>query len=199
MWPNVPRVPDDRFPHVKVSSVAQLRAWLEEHHGRDEAVWLVTWKKAAGAAYVSRDAVLDELTAVGWIDGIMRRVDDERVKQLVSSRRARPWMRSYQVRAERLLAEGRMHPAGLAAVDAAKASGAWGELADVDDLRMPDDLAEALRSRPPAEERFAAFPPSHRRNVLRWVATAKRPDTRRRRVEQAAEDAQGGVRTRTNG
>ena len=193
------RLPDDRFEHVEVGSAAELRRWLEAHHGREEAVWLVTWKKSAGARYVSRDAVLDELTCFGWIDGIMRRVDDLRVKQLVSPRRARPWLRSYQERATRLIATGRMHPAGLAAVESARMSGAWDELAHVDDLVVPEDLAAALSARPGAREAFDTFPPSHRRNVLRWIAVAKREETRRRRVEQAAEDAHHGIRTRTNG
>lgn len=193
------RLPDDRFEHVEVASVADLRRWLETHHAREEAVWLVTWKKSAGARHVSRDAVLDELTCFGWIDGIMRRVDDERVKQLVSPRRARPWMRSYQERALRLVSEGRMHPAGLAAVESARASGAWEELRDVDDLLVPEDLAAALAALPGAAETFAGFPPSHRRNVLRWIAVARRTETRARRVAVAAADAARGVRTRTNG
>jgi uncharacterized protein YdeI (YjbR/CyaY-like superfamily) len=193
------RVASDRFPHVEVRSVGELRAWLAAHGDRDEAVWLVTYKKVVPDAYLSADDVLDELVAAGWTDGVRRRVDDERVMQLVSPRRTQPWMASYKVRAERLQAEGRMTPRGAAAVDAARRSGAWDAMAEVDALLVPEDLAAALDARPPARDTYDAFPPSTRRNVLRWVASAKRATTRAARVERVAEDARRGVRTPTNG
>lgn len=197
--PGSRRVPSDRFPHVEVRSTGELRDWLTANGDRDEAIWLVTWKKAVPDRYVSTDEVLDELVAAGWTDGVRRRVDDERVMQLVSPRRTQPWMASYRVRAERLIAAGRMTPRGQAAVAAARRSGAWESMADVDALLVPDDLAGALGSRPPARAEFDAFPPSTRRNMLRWVASAKRDSTRAARIERLASDAQRGARTATNG
>ncbi|NIZ91943.1 hypothetical protein F1544_13195 [Kineosporiaceae bacterium B12] len=191
--------PEDRFTHVEVTSEQELHDRLLAHHAQQEAVWLVTWKKAVPDRYVTHEQVLDQLVAFGWIDGIRRRIDDERSRQLVSPRRTRPWARSYQVRAERLTAEGRMHPAGLAGVVEAKRSGAWDAMADVDDLVVPEGLAAALRERSPAEAFFAAFPPSTRRNVLRWIASAKTPATRAKRIALTAEDARHDVRVRSNG
>jgi uncharacterized protein YdeI (YjbR/CyaY-like superfamily) len=189
----------DRFEHVEVRSVHELHAWLLEHHEQQEAVWLVTWKKAVPDRYVPREQVMDELIAFGWIDGIRRRLDDERTRQLVSPRRTQPWARSYRQRAERLLAEGRLQPSGLRAVRQAKASGMWDVMDDVDDLLVPSDLAAALAARPPAAEHFGGFPPSTRRNVLRWIASARTEATRSQRIGRTVEEAAEGRRVRSNG
>ena len=192
-------VADDRFERVPVASRVELHQWLLDHHGQAEAVWLQTWKKAVPDRYVSHEDVLDELVAFGWIDGSMRRIDDERVMQLISPRRTQPWARSYKTRAERLNTTGLMHPAGLASVEAAKTSGMWEAMNDVDELLVPDDLAAALGALPPASDTFAAFPPSTRRNILRWIASARTAPTRARRIATAAADALHGIRTRSNG
>ena len=190
--------PADR-EHVPVRSVAELHDWLLAHHAQDRAVWLVTWKKAEPASYVPHEQVLDELVAFGWIDGVRHRVDEQRTRQLVSPRRTQPWARSYQQRAERLLAEGRMQPAGLPTVEQARASGMWDALDHVDDLVVPDDLASALDAHGPAAAHFAGFPPSTRRNVLRWIAMARTPATRAKRIALTCSEAQQGRRVRSNG
>lgn len=184
---------------VEVCSAKELRAWLTQHHDQDESVWLVTYKKSAGARYVSTSEILDELVAFGWTDGIRQRVDDERTMQLISPRRTKPWAKSYKDRAERLIAEGRMHASGQASVDEAKISGAWDQLNDVDALVIPPDLEQALKRRSSAHDNFLAFPPSVRRNILRWVASARTEPTRQRRIDRIALDSQSNIRTPVNG
>ena len=184
---------------VEIASPEDLRRWLSTHHAHNDSVWLVTYKKSAGAKYVSTSQVLDELVAFGWIDGIRRKLDDERTMQLISPRKTKPWAKSYKDRAERLIAEGRMHPAGQALVDEAKASGTWDDMNDVDALVIPDDLREALAASEQAMTNFEAFPPSTRRNILRWIASARTAPTRQRRILTIAADAARGIRTRVNG
>jgi uncharacterized protein YdeI (YjbR/CyaY-like superfamily) len=176
----------ENFEQVAVASAAELRAWLEAHHQQQEAIWLVTWKKHVPGKYVSRDEVLDEILCFGWIDGIRRRLDDDRTMQLLSPRRVQHWAKSYQERAARLIAEGRMHPAGQHTIDTAKASGLWDAQADVDALVMPDDLMAALGAQPPALDNFMNFSVSSRRNVLRWIKSAKTAPTRAKRIAQTA-------------
>jgi uncharacterized protein YdeI (YjbR/CyaY-like superfamily) len=183
----------DRIERIEVASAAELREWLVAHHGREGGVWLVTGKKAAGDRYVSREAVLDELVAFGWTDGARRARDDDRTEQLISPRRAVHWARSYRRRAERLLAEGRMHPAGLASVDAAKRAGTWDDHDDVDQLEIPEDLADALAATG-ARAAFDGWPPSHRRNVLRWIRQARTAPTRADRITRTAGHAARGER-----
>lgn len=127
----------DRFPQVEVASLAELHRWLVDNHTRVEAVWLITYRKSVPGKYLTTDQVLDELVSFGWIDGIRRKVDDERTMQLISPRRTKPWARSYKIRAERLIAQGRMESAGLDSVEAARASGAWDEMNDVDACWCP--------------------------------------------------------------
>lgn len=205
----------DRFPHVEVHDEGELHAWLEQHHAQTDAVWLITWKKtvpdrgstASRSAtedgrpgrYIPHDTVLDYLVAYGWIDGIRRRLDDTRTMQLISPRRARPWAKSYKDRAERLIATGRMHSAGLADVTHAKVTGAWDAMNDVDALVVPDDLANDLAANPPALEHFNRFPTSTRRNILRWIASARTSSTRTKRVNLTVADAQQGRPAKSHG
>lgn len=188
-----------RFAQVQVVSVAQLRSWLEAHHGQQDAVWLVTFKKAVPAKYLSTAQVLDELVAFGWIDGIRRALDDERTMQLISPRRTQPWAKTYRDRADRLMAEGRMHSAGLTSVHHAHFTGAWKSMDDVDSLLVPEDLRRALESAPPALDAYQGFPPSVRRNILRWIASAKTEPTRSKRIALTVGEARAGRRVKSNG
>lgn len=193
-------MPDlERFQRVEVGSAAELRQWLLEHHQQHEAVWLVTYKKAVPSRYVTTSEVLDELIAFGWIDGIRRALDEERTMQLISPRRTQPWAKTYKDRAERLIAAGSMHPHGVASVTRAKESGAWEAMADVDALAVPDDLRAALEDAPPALDEFSNFPPSIRRNILRWIAMAKTEPTRAKRIALTASEARAGRRVKSNG
>lgn len=193
-------MPDlERFARVEVSSAAELRSWLAEHHHQHEAIWLVTYKKAVPNRYVSVSEVLDELIAFGWIDGIRRALDDERTMQLISPRRTEPWAKTYKDRAERLIAAGSMHPSGLASVMQANDSGAWEAMADVDALVVPDDLRAALVGAHLALDEFSSFPPSIRRNILRWIAMAQTEPTRTKRIALTVSEAQAGRRVKSNG
>ncbi len=189
---------DDRA-QIEIGSVAELHSWLLQHHDQAESVWLVTFKKSAGTRYVSTSEVLDELVAFGWTDGIRQKVDADRTKQLISPRRTCTWAKSYKERAERLIEEGRMQASGQASVEAAKASGSWDAMADVDALVIPNDLRAALMETQTALDNFLNFPASVRRNILRWIASARTEATRQRRIDRIRLDAARNVRTRVNG
>ncbi|NDJ52336.1 MAG: hypothetical protein GYB68_04515 [Chloroflexi bacterium] len=179
----------ENFAQVEIESVAQLRAWLEANHMQAESVWLVTFKKHIADKYVSTSEVLDEILCFGWIDGIRRKLDGDRTMQLIAPRQTQYWAKSYKERVARLEREGRMHPAGLATIEASKRNGLWGFMDDVDALILPDDLIEALQSHPPAAENFDASAPSYRRNVLRWIKLAKADSTRAKRIDKAVDFA----------
>ncbi|HEX3874877.1 MAG TPA: hypothetical protein VHW26_12070 [Solirubrobacteraceae bacterium] len=120
------------LPELTVADVAAWRTWLDEHHGEPDGVWLVLAKQG-GAAPTSlgyADAV-EEAVAHGWIDGQNRRRDATTYLQRFTRRRAQSkWSQSNVRRVERLVADGRMHPAGLAEVDRAKSDGRWPVLTD---------------------------------------------------------------------
>ncbi len=175
---------------VELCSEAALWAWLEDNH-TGPSVWLVTWKAAHRDKYLSRDQVLDALIAYGWIDGRRMKLDDDRTMQLIAPRAQQAWARTYKDRAERLITEGRMRAPGLAALEAGKASGLWAVSDPIDDLVVPDDLRQALNDRQAAAW-FDDAAPSYRRNVLRYLAGAKRVETRAKRIASISDHAARG-------
>ena len=177
-------------PRVEIACETALWDWLDAHGAASDGVWLVTWKAAHRDRHVGREAVLDALIAHGWIDGRRMKLDADRTMQLITPRRQRDWADSYKRRADRLAAGGRMRPAGAAAVAAAKARGGWDGQTDVDALIDPPDLTAALRDA--GADWWAGAAPSYRRNVLRWIVGAKRPETRARRVATVADHAARG-------
>jgi uncharacterized protein YdeI (YjbR/CyaY-like superfamily) len=104
------------------------------------------------------------------------------------------WSALNKRRVERLLAEGRIAPAGLAKIQAARADGSWTALDAVEALEVPEDLHAALAGYPDARRRFDAFPPSARKMILGWISTAKKPETRAARIAETARLAQQNVR-----
>jgi uncharacterized protein YdeI (YjbR/CyaY-like superfamily) len=171
------------------------RAWLEEHHNTVPGAWLVNYRKATGKTAVSYDEAVEEALAFGWIDSKANPLDGERYLQMFTPRRpGSPWSRSNKERVARLERDGRMTPAGRALVEAAKRDGSWTKLDAVENLEVPPDLAEALAAHPRAEKHFAAFSPSARRHILGWIANAKRPETRAKRIAETVRLAAENVK-----
>jgi uncharacterized protein YdeI (YjbR/CyaY-like superfamily) len=181
----------DRFIRVEIATTRELWEWLAAHHAQSDSVWLVTWKAHLPARYVSREEVLDALIAHGWIDGRRLKLDADRTMQLISPRKQQVWAQSYKIRAVRLIAEGRMYPAGLAAMEAGQKTDGWTQIDPVDALIDPPDLMAALAASG-GSVFWQTAAPSYRRNVLRWIASAKQVETRKRRLDQVASfSAQG--------
>ena len=182
---------------VHPETVEEWRAWLDEHHATSKGVWLVSWRKHTGRPAVSyEDAVLEAL-AVGWIDSQGGHLDEDRgVLRFTPRRPTGPWARTNKARVEALLAQGRMRPAGQAAIDVAKQNDSWTILDDVEALVVPDDLAAELDRHPGARAHWDGFTPSARRAMLWWIVQAKRPETRRARIAETAEKAGRGERAR---
>jgi uncharacterized protein YdeI (YjbR/CyaY-like superfamily) len=187
----------DDAPQVQADDRAAWRAWLEAHHATATGVWLVTWRPRSGRVGLDYEAAVEEALCFGWVDSTGGRVDDDRGKLYFAPRKPRSvWAATNKARVERLIADGRMAPAGLAAIDRAKANGSWETLDAVERLEVPDDLAQALERRPSAPANFTAFPASARKMMLGWVALARRPETRAARIEQVADGAARNERAR---
>ncbi len=146
---------------VEPASRAEWRAWLAENHAASTGVWLVYPKKASGLPGPSYEEAVEEALCFGWIDSRVRPLDGRRRLQWFSPRRPGSiWSAPNKARVARLLAAGRMAPAGLAKVEAAKADGSWEILDKVETLELPEDLAAALARRP---RRSGASPRCRRR------------------------------------
>lgn len=140
------------------------REWLLAHHATETSAWLVSWKKATDRPAVSYDDAVSEALAVGRVDSVPRKLDDERTMLYFSRRKpSSAWSRPNKKRVEQLRAEGLMTEAGEDVIAEAQRRGTWSMLDDVENLVVPDDLAEALDAHPHARENWDGFPPSARR------------------------------------
>ena len=163
------------------------RAWLGDHHDEVPGVWLVLAKKGTTEpTSLGYDEALEQALCHGWIDGQVRRRDELTYRQRFTPRRARStWSRRNVSLVERLLADGRMYPAGVAAMERAKADGNWeaayeGQAA----IAVPDDLARALAGDRAAQETFETLTSQNRYAILYRIETLKRADARTRRIEK---------------
>jgi uncharacterized protein YdeI (YjbR/CyaY-like superfamily) len=189
------KVSEPKGELVHPLSREEWRTWLEANHTRQEGAWLVTYKKATGKPRVEYDEAVEEALCFGWVDSKPNKLDDERSLLWFAPRKGGTgWSKPNKERVERMLAAGKMAPAGLAKVEAAQADGTWTLLDEVETLTIPPDLASALASLPPAAENFAAFPRSVKRGILEWILQAKRPETRAARVAETARLAAEGKR-----
>ena len=185
----------DRYPEVTIESPAQWREWLAENHASAPGVWVTTYKKSSGRPHVPVDDIVDEALAFGWIDSRPRSLDAVRSQRLLTPRRpTSAWSRVNKQRVERLIATGRLTPAGRAAVETAKQNGSWTALDEIETLSEPDDLKAALDADSAARRYWDAFPRSTKRAILEWIASAKTPGTRNRRVAETASKAAVNVR-----
>lgn len=185
----------DSFERVEVSSRGELRAWLLANHHRAESIWLVTWRKADATRHLPYDAIVEEALCFGWVDSLPRKLDEQRTMLLLSPRKpGSAWSGVNKARVERLLANGQMHPSGMAKIDMAKADGSWIFLDDVDRLEVPADLAAAFAVDEVARAHFDAFPPSARRGILEWIKQARQAPTRMRRIAETVRLAHDNIR-----
>lgn len=191
-------MPKPDYSLVEAPTRAAWRGWLAENHASSGSVWLVINRKGSGLPHLPTEYAAEEALCFGWVDSRPARLDDRRSLLLVSPRKpGSAWSGINKDRVARLAAAGLMAPAGLAAVERAKADGSWTRLDGATALEEPADLLAALVAAGGALEAWRGFPPSHRRANLEWVAQAKRPETRAARIAEIAACAARGERANT--
>ncbi len=173
----------------------EWRDWLEQNHCQDTGVWLISYKKGTGKSRFDYDEAVEEALCFGWIDSKPNKLDEERsLLWFAPRKKGTGWSKLNKDRVERLLQQGLMMPAGLAKVAAAQADGSWNALDAIEALEIPPDLEQALIVNGAAQQKFAAFPKSVKRGILEWIAAAKKPETRAKRVEETAQLAAQNLR-----
>ncbi len=174
---------NDGLPTIPFASPASWERWLEENHP-SEGVWIKMAKKDAGVESVRYPEVLDSALCFGWIDGRREALDGQYFLQRFTPRRPRSqWSRINREKAEALIADGRMRPAGLVEVERAKADGRWdAAYAGQRTIVVPDDLQRELDARPQARAFFAELSSQNRYAILYRLHEAKRPETRAQRL-----------------
>lgn len=174
------------YPILLFPDDAAWEAWLAEHHASAPGVWLRLAKKGGALTSVDYKHALDVALCWGWIDGQVKKHDDDSYLQKFTPRGKKSlWSKVNVGKVERLAAAGRMRPPGQAAVDAAKADGRWGRAYDSSSTAtVPDDLAKALAKSPKAEKFFATLDRTNRYAVIWRVQTAATPATRAKRIAE---------------
>jgi uncharacterized protein YdeI (YjbR/CyaY-like superfamily) len=174
-------------------STTELRDWFDAHHESSDELWLGYWKKGTGRPSVTWTQAVDEALCVGWIDGVLQRIDDERHAQRFTPRRkGSNWSAINVAKIERLTAEGRMRAAGVRAFEARMPERTAVYSYEREIEPMTDEELALLRSNGAAWADWARRPPSYRRAATAWVTGAKQATTRQRRLATLIEDASAG-------
>jgi uncharacterized protein YdeI (YjbR/CyaY-like superfamily) len=163
------------------------RAWLAENHATAEFVWLVFYKKHTGKIGLTYDEAVEEALCFGWIDGILKRIDDEKhMNRFCPRRKNSIWSERNKQRVQRMIEAGRMTEAGLVKIREAKENGQWARAAERENVAIvPAELTAALARDEKARLNFEKLAPCYRRQFIYWVDAAKREETRCKRVAEA--------------
>lgn len=161
----------------------EWRRWLAKHHARTAEIWLAFYKRASGKQTVSYDDAVEEALCFGWVDGMKKKLDEECYAFRFTPRKAKSaWSKSNLDRVERLVAQGKMMPAGLAAYNSSDRR----EVPAIP-TELPKALEEKFRKQRAAWANYEKFPPGYRRVTAGWVASAKTEETRIKRLEKLIE------------
>jgi uncharacterized protein YdeI (YjbR/CyaY-like superfamily) len=172
----------DKYQQVYLKDRAAWRKWLAKHHVSTAGIWLIYPKKETGEPRVEYNDAVEEALCFGWIDSTMLPLDGGRYMQLFTPRKPKSaWAKSNKDRVERLIAQKLMTPAGLAKIEEARQNGSWTALDSVESLTIPPELKKALTSAR-ALNNFNAFTPGVQKQMLFWLNSAKRDETRAARI-----------------
>lgn len=166
-------------------SQSAWRKWLEKNHNKENAVWLIIYKKETGIPTVYYPEAVDEALCFGWIDSKPNKRDEESYYQFFAKRNPKSkWSKINKDKVARLIKAGKMHSAGLGMIELAKKSGTWDALNEVEDIVIPPDLEAAFKKNPTARTYFDAFSRSSKRGILEWILNAKKAETREKRIQE---------------
>lgn len=173
----------------------EWRNWLSKNYDTATGVWLVLHKKVSTKPTVSYNDAVEEALCFGWIDSKPNKLDAEAYLLLFTPRKPKSvWSKPNKERIERLVQQGLMTEAGMRKIEAAKKDGSWEALKDIDEMRMPGDLKKALAVNKAARTNFEQFPPSAKKNIYLWIKTAKKLETRAKRVSDTVALAVKNIR-----
>lgn len=176
---------EDQLELVYACDRRAWRHWLQINHRTSNGIWLIYYKVKSGKPSVQYSEAVKEALCFGWIDSKVKSLDETRYKQIFTPRKEKSvWSKLNKQYIEELLTQGLMTEVGLKKIEAAKQDGSWIALDAIEALIIPPDLEQALKVNPTAQQNFEAFSSSSKKIILGWIETAKRPETRSKRIEQ---------------
>lgn len=166
------------------------RNWLKKHHQSESSIWLVYYKVSTKVSSISWSEAVDEALCFGWIDSTKKTIDEERYMQYFSKRKPKSnWSKVNKDKIAKLIQSNLMAKAGLDSIETAKQNGSWTLLDEVEQLIIPYDLKEEMRNHKGSMEFFDQLSKSAKKILLYWVISAKRKETRQKRIVEIAENA----------
>lgn len=171
---------------IYIKARSAWRSWLEKNHNREQDVWLIFYKKHTGKSCISYNDAVEEALCFGWIDSIVKRLDEERYAQKFSPRKeSSVWSESNRKRVQKMIEEGQMTDAGRAKLTEAFYAKSAEPVRKK--LPVPADFKAALVANKKARENFGKFAPGYQQNYIRWITSAKREETRTKRIAEAVQ------------
>lgn len=177
----------NKIEQICPDTPSEWRKWLDMNHDRQNSVWVLFYKKNSPLANMTWTQAVDEALSFGWIDGRKQSIDEMSYRQYFSKRKpGSTWSKINKDKVKKLSYEGRMKESGLIVVERAKADGSWNLLDSIDALIIPGDLDQKLKEVHRADEHYNALSSSKKKMILYWIISAKRKETRRKRIDQTA-------------
>jgi uncharacterized protein YdeI (YjbR/CyaY-like superfamily) len=181
---------DEQLETIYASDRKAWRQWLESNHHTAIGIWLIYYKVKSGQPSVRYSEAVKEALCFGWIDSKVKSLDADRYKQIFTPRKLKSvWSKLNKQYIEELLEQRLMTETGLKKIEAAKQDGSWQTLDAIEALIIPIDLQQALDANEVASSNFEAFNNSSKKNILVWINSAKRLETKQRRIEQTISSA----------
>ena len=167
----------------------EWREWLQNNHDKTTEVWLVFFKKNTGKPSMEYEAAVEEALCFGWIDSIIKKIDDEKyVRKFTPRRDNSKWSELNKKRVERLIQDDRMTEIGLAKIEIAKSTGQWDKPdRPTTQFDMPKEFQAALDQNRKARQNFDQLAPTYQKQYIGWIAVAKRQETKEKRIKEALE------------
>ncbi|BAZ17117.1 hypothetical protein NIES4071_89950 [Calothrix sp. NIES-4071] len=176
---------EDQLETVYAQDRQQWRLWLEKNYDISIGIWLIYYKVKSGKPSIKYNEAVKEALCFGWIDSKVKTLDKERYMQIFTPRKSKSvWSKLNKQYIEELIETGLMTEAGIKKIEAAKQDGSWTSLDAIEALLIPPDLQQALEASDAATKYFAGFSNTSKKNILQWIKSAKRPETRLKRIEQ---------------
>ncbi|WP_347220016.1 YdeI/OmpD-associated family protein [Chryseobacterium sp.] len=185
-------IPDTR-QEIRINTREDWRQWLVDFHQSLPSVWVICNTRKSGLPVVGWSELVEEALCFGWIDSTRKTIDEGSFKQLFSRRKpGSTWSRINKEKVQKLIDDQLMTEAGYESIRIAKENNSWTILDTVEDLMVPQDLNEAFKNHPGSEEYFQSLSKSMKKMMLQWIVLAKRPETRKKRIDEIVEHAAQG-------
>ncbi|WP_196888827.1 YdeI/OmpD-associated family protein [Aureivirga sp. CE67] len=165
----------------------EWRKWLEKHHNEKDGIWLIIYKQSSKNPNLTWSEAVDESLCFGWIDSVKKSIDSEKYRQYFTKRKPKStWSKINKEKIQKLSQEGLMTKSGLDIVEIAKKNGSWSILDSVENLEIPKDLEQEFEQHSGAKVYFLSLSKSVRKMMLYWIVSAKRTETRKKRIQEIA-------------